>query len=65
MSAIRSSHSLSQQRMTAMDTSARRWAGKDMQLDKMLHEYVGKNEKTKVVCRMQPKASGAPVLELS
>merc|ERR1712159_931877 len=28
------------------------WAGKDMQQDKMLHEYVGKNEKTKLVCRM-------------
>jgi hypothetical protein len=39
------------------------WAGKDLQQDKMLHEYVGKNEKTKLVCRMQPKASGAPVRE--
>merc|ERR1712224_87955 len=25
------------------------WAGKELQTDKMLHEYLGKNEKTKVI----------------
>jgi hypothetical protein len=39
------------------------WAGKDLQAEKMLHEYVGKNEKTKLICRMQPKNSGAPARE--
>merc|ERR1711881_759357 len=48
--------------LETMDT-AMWWAGKDMQQDKMLHEYVGKNEKTKLVCRKQPKASGAPARE--
>merc|ERR1712118_450527 len=35
------------------------WAGKELQPDKMMHEYLGKNEKTKVICRLQPKNSGA------
>merc|ERR1712146_197916 len=39
------------------------WAGKELQSDKMLHEYLGKNEKTKVITRLQPKNSGAPVRE--
>jgi hypothetical protein len=39
------------------------WAGKELQDDKMMHEYLGKNEKTKVICRLQPKNSGAPVRE--
>merc|ERR1712036_172447 len=36
---------------------------KEEQTDKMLHEYLGKNEKTKVITRLQPKNSGAPVRE--
>jgi hypothetical protein len=48
--------------LEASDTSLW-WAGKDLQHDKMMHEYVGKNEKTKLVCRMQSKSSGAPVRE--
>merc|ERR1712098_998027 len=39
------------------------WAGKDMVVDKILSEYVGRNEKTKLVVRVQPKTSGAPVRE--
>jgi len=39
------------------------WAGKEMSLDKALHELIGKNEKTKIVVRMQPKSGGAPVRE--
>merc|ERR1712224_1171761 len=39
------------------------WAGKELQGEKMLHEYLGKNEKTKVVANMQPKGSGAPARE--
>merc|ERR1711871_1498506 len=39
------------------------WAGKELQTDKMLHEYLGKNEKTKVITRLQTKNSGAPVRE--
>lgn len=39
------------------------WAGKELQAGKFLHEYLGKNEKTKVICRLQPKSAGAPVRE--
>lgn len=39
------------------------WAGKDMQRSKKLHEYIGKNEKTKLICKIQKKGGGAPVRE--
>jgi hypothetical protein len=39
------------------------WAGKELQGDKILSEYVGKNEKTKLVANMQPKHAGAPARE--
>jgi len=39
------------------------FAGKEIQKGKILEEYVGKNEKTKVAIKMQPKESGAPVRE--
>ena len=29
------------------------WAGKELQRGKALHEYVGRNEKTKIVCKVQ------------
>lgn len=43
--------------------SALWWAGKSLVDDKLLSEYVGKNEKTKLVTRLQTKTSGAPVRE--
>ena len=39
------------------------WAGKELQASKAMHEYVGKNEKTKLMTRLQAKGSGAPVRE--
>jgi len=39
------------------------WAGKDMQRGKCLHEYIGKNEKTKIVGKIQRRGGGAPVRE--
>jgi hypothetical protein len=39
------------------------WAGKELQASKDLHEYCGKNEKTKIMTRLQAKGSGAPVRE--
>ncbi|PFH35635.1 putative protein c21orf59 [Besnoitia besnoiti] len=39
------------------------WAGKELQNDKVLSHYVGKNEKTKIIARLQPKAAGAPIRE--
>merc|ERR1719231_1880250 len=39
------------------------FASKEMQLDKKLCDYVGKNDKTKVVAKLQKKGSGAPQRE--
>eukprot|EP00933_Yihiella_yeosuensis_P061769 TRINITY_DN64614_c0_g1_i1.p1 TRINITY_DN64614_c0_g1~~TRINITY_DN64614_c0_g1_i1.p1 ORF type:complete len:293 (-),score=71.05 TRINITY_DN64614_c0_g1_i1:139-1017(-) len=39
------------------------WAGKELRLDQTLEQYVGKNEKTKIVAKLCPKSSGAPVRE--
>jgi len=39
------------------------WAGKQLGLDQTLEGYVGRNEKTKIVCKLAPKTAGAPVRE--
>lgn len=39
------------------------WAGKEMSRSKTLADYVGKNEKTKIVVKIQKKGGGAPVRE--
>eukprot|EP00919_Chromeraceae_sp_WS-2016_P013202 GHVR01030866.1.p1 GENE.GHVR01030866.1~~GHVR01030866.1.p1 ORF type:complete len:289 (+),score=81.89 GHVR01030866.1:44-910(+) len=39
------------------------WAGKELYTDKCLHEFIGKNEKTKIVVRLQQRGGGAPVRE--
>lgn len=39
------------------------WAGKELRTDKVLEEYVGRNEKTKIVAKLAPRSSGAPVRE--
>lgn len=39
------------------------WAGKELQGSQTLEQYVGKNEKTKILCKLSPKSSGAPVRE--
>lgn len=39
------------------------WAGKEMRPDQSLEQYVGRNEKTKIVAKLAPKSSGAPVRE--
>merc|ERR1719181_971168 len=36
---------------------------KELQRDKLLSEYVGKNDKTKVVAKLQKKGAGAPTRE--
>jgi cilia- and flagella-associated protein 298 len=38
-------------------------AGKEFHRDQSVGDRVGSNEKTKVVCRLQPKAGGPPVRE--
>lgn len=39
------------------------WAGKELQRGKALHQFVGKNEKTKIVVKIQRRGAGAPVRE--
>merc|ERR550537_1742797 len=39
------------------------WAGKELRTDQTLEQYVGRNEKTKLVAKLAPKSSGAPVRE--
>lgn len=39
------------------------WAGKELTKGKKLSDFVGKNEKSKVIVKMQHKGSGAPVRE--
>jgi len=39
------------------------WAGKELKSENTLESYIGRNEKTKIVCKLCSKASGAPVRE--
>jgi len=39
------------------------WAGKELRTDQSLEQYIGKNEKTKIVAKLANKSSGAPVRE--
>lgn len=39
------------------------WAAKEMQRGKKLQDYIGKNEKTKLVVKIQRKGQGAPARE--
>eukprot|EP00330_Aristerostoma_sp_ATCC50986_P007547 CAMPEP_0114578314 /NCGR_PEP_ID=MMETSP0125-20121206/2873_1 /TAXON_ID=485358 ORGANISM="Aristerostoma sp., Strain ATCC 50986" /NCGR_SAMPLE_ID=MMETSP0125 /ASSEMBLY_ACC=CAM_ASM_000245 /LENGTH=183 /DNA_ID=CAMNT_0001768299 /DNA_START=360 /DNA_END=911 /DNA_ORIENTATION=- len=39
------------------------WAGKELQSGKTLADYVGKNEKTKIVVKLQKSGQGAPARE--
>jgi len=45
------------------ETSLLWWAGKQMMPGNKLKEHVGKNEKTKVICKLQKKGQGAPARE--
>ena len=39
------------------------WAGKEMVRSKKLKDFVGRNEKTKIVAKLQKKGQGAPARE--
>lgn len=39
------------------------WAGKELARGKLLQDYVGKNDKSKIIVKMQHKGSGPPVRE--
>ena len=39
------------------------WAGKEFQRGKKLMDFIGRNEKTKIICKIQKRGAGAPVRE--
>jgi len=39
------------------------WAGKELRTDQTLEQYIGRNEKTKIVVKLAPRSAGAPVRE--
>ncbi|XP_039600854.1 cilia- and flagella-associated protein 298 [Polypterus senegalus] len=39
------------------------WAGKELQRGKKLSDYLGKNEKTKIIVKLQKRGQGAPARE--
>ncbi|EFJ20104.1 hypothetical protein SELMODRAFT_109240 [Selaginella moellendorffii] len=39
------------------------WAGKELMRDKRLADYVGKNDKTKIIAKLQERGRGAPMRE--
>jgi hypothetical protein len=45
------------------DTASLWWAGKEFFRDQTVGDRVGKNEKTKVIARLQKKGAGAPMRE--
>ena len=45
------------------ETSTLWFAGKQMQPEKALKDFVGRHEKSKVVVKLQKKGSGAPARE--
>lgn len=51
------------QQVLEIQTSQIWWAGKHLQPEKLLQDYVGKNEKTKIVVKLSKSGSGAPARE--
>lgn len=45
------------------ESAATWWASKELQAGKLLSDFVGRNEKTKIVCKLQKKGAGAPQRE--
>jgi len=41
-----------------LDTASLWWAGKEIARGKKLYDFVGKNEKTKIVCKLQKVTDG-------
>jgi hypothetical protein len=46
-----------------LDNASLWWAGKEITRGRKLGDFIGKNEKTKVVCKLQKKGQGAPARE--
>lgn len=51
------------QQVLEEDTAQLWWAGKQLDRTKLLRDFVGRNEKTKIVAKLQKKGQGAPARE--
>ena len=51
------------QQVLEEETAQLWWAGKELVRSKKLMNYVGRNEKTKIVAKLQRKGQGAPARE--
>lgn len=51
------------QQVLDVDSTQLWWAGKELVRGKKLADYVGRNEKTKIVAKLQKKGQGAPARE--
>ena len=49
--------------MLEEDTAQLWWAGKQLDRTKLLRDFIGRNEKTKIVAKLQKKGQGAPARE--
>ena len=56
-------HPQAGQQVLEEDTSQLWWAGKQLDRSKLLRDYVGRNEKTKIVAKLQKGGQGAPCRE--
>jgi len=56
-------HDLMGNEFMEADTASLWWAGKEFFRDQTVGDRVGKNEKTKVIARLQKKGAGAPMRE--
>jgi hypothetical protein len=51
------------QQVLEEDSAQLWWAGKELDRAKLLRDFVGRNEKTKIVAKLQKKGQGAPARE--
>ena len=51
------------QQVLEEDSAQLWWAGKELDRAKLLRDFIGRNEKTKIVAKLQKKGQGAPARE--
>lgn len=51
------------QQVLEEDTAQLWWAGKHLERGKLLRDFIGRNEKTKIIAKLQKKGQGAPARE--
>ena len=51
------------QQVLEEDSTQLWWAGKQLDRGKLLRDFIGRNEKTKIIAKLQKKGLGAPARE--